>query len=295
MKTNKDRLVMISVQGTIVKPEHSGRHSVDHMGRPFMLPGTGGITYNVKVGDSAFGWEADHVEPGVSTILDQAKRYDGPNKGYHFYACIGNEAKVVTGDAKGAKGVVTGHHGGAEHVLIDFPDEVLENLNMDDKILIKAFGQGFKLLDHPDIYFYNLDPNLFEKMNVKEEGDSIVVPVVAKIPGMLMGSGIGSTTMGTGDYDIMTADEKTLKKYGLQNLRLGDIVAIMDHDNVFGRCYRKGAVTIGIVIHSDCKYAGHGPGVTTIISCQKPKIKPVIDEDANIAKILGIGRFREQN
>jgi hypothetical protein len=69
----------------------------------------------------------------------------------------------------------------------------------------------------------------------------------------------------------------------------------MDHDNVFGRCYRKGAVTIGIVIHSDCKYAGHGPGVTTIISCQKPKIKPVIDEDANIAKILGIGRFREQN
>ncbi len=292
MRTNKDRLVMISIQGTIVKPEHSGRHSVSHDGKPFMLPGTGGITYNVKVGDCAFGWEVDHVEPGVSTILDQEKRDSGPNRGYNFYACIGNEAKVVTGDAKGAKGVVTGHHGGAEHVLIDFADDVLEKLTLDDKILIKGFGQGLKLLDHPDVHIYNLDPNLFEKLSIEERDNKLYIPVVAVVPSFLMGSGIGSTSMGTGDYDIMTADERTLKKYGLDKIRFGDIVYIQDHDNAFGRCYRKGAATIGIVIHSDCKYAGHGPGVTTIMTCAKPKLKPIINPDANIAKILGIGRFR---
>jgi hypothetical protein len=82
---------MISVQGTIVKPEHSGRHAVAHDGKPFMLPGTGGITYNVKVGDPVFGWAADHVEPGVSTILDHEKRDSGPNRGYNFYACVGTK------------------------------------------------------------------------------------------------------------------------------------------------------------------------------------------------------------
>ena len=46
MRTNKDRLVMISVQGTVAKPEHSGRHAVSHTGEPFMVPRLGGITYN---------------------------------------------------------------------------------------------------------------------------------------------------------------------------------------------------------------------------------------------------------
>ncbi len=294
MRTNKDKLVMISIQGSIVKPEHSGRHSVAHDGTPFMLPGTGGITYNVRVGDPAFGWAADHVEPGVSTILDQDKRESPTNRGYNFYACIGNEARVVSGDAKGAKGVVIGHHGGAEHVLIDFPEEVLEKLTLDDKILIKAFGQGLKLLDYPDVHVYNIDPNLLEKLGIVEKNGELYVPVVAVVPSFLMGSGIGSTSMGTGDYDIMTADEITLRDYGLDKLRFGDIVYIQDHDNSFGRCYKKGAATIGVVIHSDCKYAGHGPGVTTFMTSAEPILKPIISPDTNIAKILKIGRFEEK-
>ena len=38
-----------------------------------------------------------------------------------IYSCVGNEAKVVSGDAKGAIGYVIGHHGGSEHVIVDFP------------------------------------------------------------------------------------------------------------------------------------------------------------------------------
>ena len=294
MRTNKDRLVMMSVQGTVSRPGHSGRHGVAHNGEPFMLPGTGGITYNVRVGDPALGWEVDHVEPGVSSILDDKERSSPPNMGYNFYACIGNEARVVTGDAKGKTGTVTGHHGGAEHVLIDFGQDILEQLTHDDKFLIKGIGQGLKLLDYPDVRVYNLDPNLLEAMGITEKSGDLQVPVVAVVPSFLMGSGVGSTSIGTGDYDIMTADEKALKKNGLDKLRFGDLVLIEDHDNVYGRCYRKGAATVGVVIHSDCRYSGHGPGVTTVMTSARPVLKPSITPDANIARILKIGRFESK-
>lgn len=287
---------MISVQGKVANPVNSGRYAVDNAGEPFMLPGIGGIVYNIKVGDPAFGWAGDHIEPGVSTILDEKNRNDPANMGYNFYACIGNDAIVVTGEAKGHRGTVTGHHGGAEHVIVDFPDKTLQKLNMDDKILIKGYGQGFRFFDYPDIFVYNLDPRLFEKMGIVEHKSrkGITVPVAAIVPGELMGSGVGSTSMGTGDYDIMTTDQKMLKKSGLDKVRFGDFVAILNHDNVFGRSYLKGAVTIGIVIHSDCLLAGHGPGVTTLIASKKPIIFPRIDKKANISDILKIGRKRKK-
>ncbi len=292
-RTNADRLVMISVQGYVSPPHHSGRHGFDAEGKPFLLPGTGGITYNIHVGDPAFGWEADHPEPAVSAIADKKDRNSGTNSAFNFYACVGNEAIIISGDAKGAKGTVIGHHGGAEHVIIEFDEETLEKMTLDDKILIKGFGQGLRFLDYPDIAVYNLDPRLLEPWGISDDGDGISVPVAAVIPGELMGSGVGSTTMGKSDYDIMTADKDYIAQLGLEKLRFGDFVAIKDHDNRFGRSYRRGAITIGIVIHGDCRWAGHGPGVTTLFStATKGRIKPVISEDANIGKVLGIGRFR---
>jgi hypothetical protein len=87
----------------------------------------------------------------------------------------------------------------------------------------------------------------------------------------------------------MTSDPETVKEYGIDKIRLGDFVALLDHDNRYGRAYRKGAVTIGIVVHSDCLEAGHGPGVTTLMTAASPLIRPVIDPEANIADLLGIG------
>ncbi len=294
LRTNERKLIKMSVQGKVAHPGGPRMHSVDAEGKPFLLPGTGGIVYNVKVGDPAFGWESDHIEPCVSTILDEKNRYDRPNAGYVFYACIGNEAIIVSGDAKGKKGIVTGHHGGAEHVMIDFSDSVLEKLNFEDNILIKGYGQGLRLEDCPDIVVYNLDPNLLHKMNIKLKGTKIQVPVTAKIPAELMGSGTGSLMMGGGDYDIMTTDRNFIKKHMLDKLHLGDFVALMDHDNIYGRSFRKGAITIGIVIHGDCRYAGHGPGVSTLLSAKRSIIEPIVDPNANISKILKIGRFRKK-
>ena len=294
LKTNEKKLVIMSVQGKVANPGAMSAHSVDADGKPFSLPGVGGIVYNVKVGDPAFGWEGDHIEPCVSSILDEKERYAGANRGFVFYSCIGNEAIIVSGNAKGKKGIVTGHHGGAEHVMIDFSDATLEKLSYDDKILIKGYGQGLKLLDYPDIAIYNLDPTLLYKMNIKSKGKKIQVPVTAKIPAELMGSGTGSLMMGGGDYDIMTTDRNFIKKHDLDKLHFGDFVALMDHDNIYGRSFRKGAITIGIVIHGDCRYAGHGPGVSTLLSAKTSIIEPTIHPKANIAKILKIGRFRNK-
>lgn len=296
LRTNVRQVVMLSVQGKVSYPSGRRTHGVDAEGRPFLLPSIGGITYNVKVGDPAFGWAGDHIEPGVSCIADWEKRMDHPNTSLHFYSCIGNQARVVTGAAQGAIGVVTGHHGGAEHVLIDFPDAVLEKLQMEDKFLIKGWGQGLQLLDYPEIQVLNLDPDLLTKMGVVPiDNAKIEVPVAAIVPGYLMGSGIGSTSMGTGDYDVMTADRQEIARLGLDRLRFGDIVAITDHDNLYGRSWRKGAITIGVIVHSDCVVAGHGPGVTTIMSASRPLIVPRLEAHANIAEILKIGRFRSKS
>lgn len=294
LKTNQERLVMISIQGRVSNPVRRAAYTVTYDGKPIVVPGVGGITYNIKVGDKAFGWEADHVEPGVSTVVNEEKRDAPPNYAYNTLACAGNQARVISGDAKGAVGIVTGHHGGIEHVLIDFDPETIEKLCIEDKILIKAYGQGLKLLDYPEIKVFNLDPALLEKMNIKEmNNDTIEVPVTCEIPAKLMGSGLGSASVASGDYDITTADKKMVEKYKLHRIRFGDIVAISDADNSFGRSYKEGAVSIGIVVHSDCVIAGHGPGVATLLTSPVGKIKFRIDEEANIANYLNLGTKRK--
>lgn len=281
IKTNKEKVVKWSVQGKVHHPT-GGNYRISYDGDPCVLPATGGISYNVKVGDSAFGWSGDHVEPGVSIKNENATE----NAAVMTFACIGNEAKVVSGDAKGAKGYVTGMHGGIDHVLIYFKSEDLENLAIDDKIMIKAYGQGLKLENHKDIHVMSIDPDLFEKLGIEEAGEKIKVPVVGIVPPYLMGSGIGSNNAHSGDYDIMTEDMAEIKRLGLDKLRFGDLVLLQDCDNTYGRGYLKGAVSIGVVVHSDCIKAGHGPGITTILSSKKPIIEAVIKDKANIADYM---------
>lgn len=288
LRTNKDKLVKLSVAGEIASPIY-GRspYRITANGEPVVLPSIGGITYNVRVGDPVCGWQADHVEPGVS-IQNKEKEdvYSGANRALNVLACIGNEAIVISGDAKGAKGTVTGKHGGIEHVIVDFPWETLEKLVIGDKILIKSYGLGLRLLDFPDIKVMNLDPHFLEALNPQPIGDKLEIPVTHEIPAFLMGSGLGANQAYSGDYDIQLFDENTVKTYGLGNLRLGDLVAITDADSTYGRLYRKGAVTVGIIVHCDSVVSGHGPGVTTLFTSRTGKIKLRIDPNANIAKIL---------
>lgn len=295
LRTNEDRLVRIAVQGKVANAYQWAEFEVAHDGRPFALPSTGGIVYNVRTGDPVFGWEGDHIEPGVSAILDEDKRSSRANMGFNFLACVGNKARLVSGEAKGKVGIVTGHHGGVEHVTIDYDPATLPKINMDDKILIEAFGQGLKLLDFPEIRVYNLDPAVLHKLPLRPvAGRVLEVGVTTIVPAELMGSGLGHNNIGTGDYDIMTHDPAAVRRYRLDQLSFGDLVAVTDHDNSYGRTYRKGAVTIGIVVHSNSMLAGHGPGISTLLTSPEPRIKPVLHSQANLGRILRIGRYRKR-
>ena len=289
LRTNLDKLVKISVFGEVASPVFGKSvYNISAHGAPMVLPGVGGITYNVRVGDLACSWEADHVEPGVSVEnKENDPRFgQGANAAFNVLSCVGNEAVVVTGDVKGAKGVVTGKHGGIEHVLVDFQPEALEKLMLGDKVLVKAFGVGFKFLDFPDIKVMNIDPQFCEALDPKPNGDKLEIRVSHIIPATIMGSGLGANQTYSGDYDIQLFDEKAREQYKLDDLRLGDLVAILDADHSFGRIYKQGAVSVGIVVHTNCISAGHGPGVTTLFTSSNGKIIPKIDAKANIASIL---------
>jgi len=288
LKTNVNKLIKISVMGEISSPTLRSVYNISATGKPVVYPGVGGITYNLRVGDPACGWEADHVEPGVSSENKEndERSGQGANTAYNVLSCVGNTATLFSGDAKGAHGTVTGKHGGIEHVLIDFPAETLENLAPGDRLLVKAFGVGLKLLDFPEIKVLNMDPMLLEVWNPQPNGDKLEVPVTHIVPAAIMGSGIGANQVNSGDYDIQLFDESIVEQYGLDTLRLGDLVAIIDADHSFGRIYHHGAISVGVVIHTNCVTAGHGPGVTTLMTSPNGKIIPQINLKANIATLF---------
>lgn len=288
ISTNRDRLVRVAVVGQIAPQEFefgwTSPYLISNEGVPRIVPGTGGITYNVRVGDRIKGIVGDHVEPAVS-----ARNPDpNANGGFNILSCVGNRATVVDGDAKGAVGTVTGTHGGIEHVMIDFPEETLRQMVVGDKIQVEAWGVGLAIDEFPDIRCTGLDPDLFSRWITETRNGKLVVPVAKTAPAAIMGSGLGRNNVYRGDYDINLFDEKMVEEYGLDELRFGDFVAILNADSTYGRHYYTGAVSVGIVVHGDSYVAGHGPGVTGLLTSRAGEIEPVIDAKANIADVLGL-------
>ncbi len=282
-RCNASRLVMQSVMGEIHHPTMNPLpYRIEDEGTPHVLPATGAITYNVKIGDSVYGMEADHVEPGVSLKNKDPKE----NAAFNTLSCIGNRAVVVSGDAKGAEGFVTGTHGGIDHVLAYFAAEDLARMCIGDRIQVRAQGQGMRIEGfESSVHAMNLSPELFDRLRIEVRDGRLIVPVAARVPAHLMGSGIASHAY-SGDYDIMTADWSEITAHGLDRLRYGDIVLLENCDTVIGRVYRRGAVTVGVVIHSDCVLPGHGPGVTTLLTSAEPVIEGVTDAGANLADLM---------
>ncbi|UCE17445.1 MAG: DUF4438 domain-containing protein [Gemmatimonadota bacterium] len=289
IRTNRERLVVMSVLGEVVSPIFRKMpYNISPEGEAVVLPGVGGITYNVRIGDKAVGWEGDHVEPGVSIKNLEKGEGKSANTALNILCCVGNEARMVSGEAKGERGVVTGKHGGIEHVLVDFEPEILKTLVIGDKVMVRACGLGLKLLDCADVRVMNIDPGLLEKIPLACEDGVLSVPVTQAIPAAAMGSGIGTSHAYSGDYDMQLADTTVIEEHGLEDVRLGDLVALMDADHTYGRVYRKGAVSIGVVVHCDCVVSGHGPGVMTVLTSSQGKILPSIDPEANVANYIGI-------
>jgi len=288
---NARDLVMVAVMGQIAHPVGRAPYRIGYDGVPRMLPGTGGIVLNRRVGDRCVGLAGDHIEPGVALHNNGREVVgprEGPNNALITYSCVGNLARVVTGPCSGKRGLVTGKHGGINHVLVDFPPTTLRGLAIGDRIQIYSCGLGLRLLDHPQITVLNASPELLMRWGLAEREGVLRAPVTHLVPAAIMGSGLGKNTAWRGDYDIQLADPVIRRRYGLGSLRFGDIVALTPADNRFGPIYRTGWITIGVIVHSDSSVSGHGPGVTPLLTGPVQSLRPVHNTNANLAAIFDL-------
>ena len=290
IKTNKDKLITLAVSGEVVPAQVVRTYETTWDGKSKLCLGVGGINYNLKIGDKIFGWaNGDRAEPGVcSDNTESASRANG----YRQKSCIGNVAKIISGEAKGSKGYVVGKHGyrlpgGAQHTLLYFDAETLEKMTIGDKILVKACGLGLKIDEYEDVMIWSLGPNILESMGIENKEGKLHVPVVKEIPAELMGEGWGSSAH-SGHIGIQTSYPPDIEKYGLDDLKFGDLVYLKDILSDWGRHHYRGGATIGVVVSGPSDVSGRGIGISTIISSREGKLAPVLDPTANIGKYLGI-------
>jgi hypothetical protein len=291
-RINLDRLVAVSVQGQIAHPiGRASPYRIGYDGVPRVLPGTGGIVLNRRIGDLCVGLAGDHIEPGVALHNNGREVVgprDGPNNALLTYACVGNVARVVSGPCAGKTGLVTGKHGGINHVLVDFPTEVLLRLRIGDHVQIVSQGLGLRLLDHPRLTVMNCAPRLLRRWGLVERDGALHVPVTHLVPARIMGSGLGKNSAWRGDYDIQLADRATRERHRLGSLRFGDLVAITDADTRSGPLFRSGHMTIGVIVHGDSTVSGHGPGVTPLITGASNRLRPLLAPRANLAAVFDL-------
>ena len=271
-RTNVRDLVTISVLGQIAAPLEKGTPwRIGHDGRMRALPGSGGIVLSHRVGDPCVGLAADHVEPGVS-IRNEARAPgaagDAANQALQSYACVGDRAVVVSGAARGARGVVTGKHGGIENVLIDFPLAAMRRMAIGDRVQVWARGLGLALPDFPDVALWNTSPRLFAAWPIRVEGRRLAVPVTHVIPAAAMGSGLGKNNVVRGDYDIQLADPAIVARHRLGSLRFGDIVAVADAENRSAGCSARGRYRSASSCTATARWPGTGRGWS---ACSRPR------------------------
>lgn len=289
MRHNAEKLVHVSVMGGIASPSLPGLpaepYRLDADGKPFLYPTHGSIVYNVSVGDSAYGWLADTIHPGVSIHLKDPSA----NQGLNVLACIGNVARVMSGGATGAEGIVTGKSGRfSEHVIVHFSRADREKMAIGDKVLVRSAGVGLELADHPTVKLKATSPELLEKLaDGSDDEGRLKVKVVATVPSHLLGAGAGLSSDG-GSLHIQTVDKEALAEAGLDRLKLGDIVALQDFDSRYSHGYFRGAVGIGVVGQGDSPRPGYGPGLTLLMTSHDGAIAPVHAHDTNLATLFNL-------
>ncbi|MEV4098124.1 DUF4438 family protein [Streptosporangium saharense] len=265
----------VNLLGIVEHPEIDGMtpYRIDADGRPYVPAGDGGIVLGVRLGDSAFGFDADHAAPGACLVHpDPAARH-----ALTAYACVGNEVVVRTGAARGARGWVVGKRGEAGRVIVSMAQEHLAALRPGDGISVRGHGQGASL-GVPGVELLNLDPRLLDLLPLRSEAGKVTVTVRGTVPSRLAGNGLGRPAQ-MWDLDVQV----TPSTPGLAGLRLGDLVALDDIDVRHNMGYRRGWRTVGVVAHGDSPLPGHGPGVTPVMTGPADLLAVTVDPDGEPA------------
>jgi len=238
-------------------------YRVDRDGVPYVPVGDGGVVLGLQLGDSVFGLRADHAAPGVCLIHpDQAARH-----ALTAFACIGNTVRVRSGAADGAVGKVVGKRGEEGRVIVALPEDRLGQVRPGDQMLVRAVGQGLRPPQLPrDVMVLNLDPAVLADLPVDMAGDSgIAVGVRAVLPGKVAGNGIGRPSV-SWDLDLQIGQEPPAAELRTAVPVLGDLIAVTDIDARYNMGYRRGWITVGVLVHGGSPLPGHGPGLTPILT-----------------------------
>ncbi len=271
----------MAVAGYVSQPSFKNPGYIpNNDGKSVIYPGMFGVVNNVKVGDKAFGWAGDHIEPGVSIDSEHINEHFA----LHYMVCTGNKAIVRSGEAKGSIGIVTGEHA---RNLVHFEQKTLDKICVGDQIDIITHGRGLKLLDFPDIELKKIDPNLLKSMNLKIVDKKLIVDVAMELPIRIMGSGAELNSEYV-DQDLMSGDRSLMKKLKIDQMRLGDLIVINHADHRWGRSFKKEYISIAICIHGDSVMTGHGPGIMTIMTGKRKNLGWKINKKANIKNILKV-------
>jgi len=252
------RLIDVNLAGTVEQASvGSDPYRIDADGAPYVPVGDGGIVLGVRLGDGVWQHPGDHAAPGACLV------HPDPAAGHALaaQACIGNPVTVRTGAAAGRVGVVIGKRGG--RVIATFAQDTLRLLRPGDQVAVRGRGTG-AADPVPGVTLRNIDPALLAALPVTSESATLTVGVRAQLPSKLVGNGIGRPTP-MWDLDLQLTPA-TADRYAAAGLRLGDLVAITDLDARFNAGYRRGWVTIGLVVHGGSPQPGHGPGVTAILT-----------------------------
>ena len=273
------RPVAVNLLGVVEHPVlDGGPWRIDRDGAPYVPLGDGGIVLDLQLGDSVFGLAGDHAAPGAClTHPDAAARH-----ALSAYACIGNTARVRTGRAAGARGVVLGQRGEEGRVIVGFGQADLARMRPSDQVAVRAFGQGMRPEGlRPDVMVMNLDPDVLALLPVAvpdRHDAAVTVGVRMTVPSKLAGNGIGRPAAGW-DLDLQLPPPGP---DGAGDLLLGDLVAVTDLDARWNMGYRRDWVTVGVAVHGGSPLPGHGPGITPVLTGPAGALRPQPDPAGHV-------------
>ncbi len=276
--TTAPTLVATNAVGFVEHPGlDSNPYLIDVDGRPYVPIGDGGVALGLSLGDSVFAFDADHASPAVSLIHpEQAARH-----ALTVFACLGNRVTIRTGAAAGSIGAVLGKRGESGRVLAWFPPEVMALVVPGDGMAVRALGQGARLpaaIHDVGGQLLNVDPAVLPALGI-HLGDSIGVTVRGSVPSKLIGNGIGRPAH-QWDLDLQV-DEGNATDWGLSGLQIGDLVAVDNLDVRHNTGFRRGWITVGVIVTTTSPRPGHGAGLMPILCAPAGSITAVVRPDGH--------------
>jgi hypothetical protein len=153
-----------------------------------------------------------------------------------------------------------------------FAQPDLARMRPGDEVGVRARGQGWRPPGlPPEVAVMNLDPGVLPLLPVTlpaagaktgSEPAAVSVGVRVTVPSRLGGNGIGRPAAAW-DLDLQLSPPGP---DGAGDVALGDLVAVSDLDVRYNMGYRRGWVTVGIVVHGASPLPGHGPGITPLLT-----------------------------